>query len=163
MGRAPPFGSCSRLRVRCGVQQWTDLHRPGPAEARPATYTWSVHPFSASRYSGLLRIRASLLLALFLAAGTSLPSLDALVYHGLSSEAAKSQTHLEPAGGCLNHAEHCGLGRTAPGSGSVVLAGAKPRREPPPSHVRPTRPVPPESSNAAVVTPPSRAPPAPSA
>ncbi|HET6837234.1 MAG TPA: hypothetical protein VFH24_04265 [Gemmatimonadales bacterium] len=120
-----------------------------------------MHPFSPSRHGRLLRIRASLLLVLFLAAGTSLPGLDALFYHGLTSEAANPQTHLEPAGGCLNHAEHCGLGRTAPGSGSVVLKNAEPRVQPLLDTVRSARPVQPESSSAAVVTPPSRAPPAP--
>ncbi len=66
----------------------------------------------------LIRVKASLLLAVFLAAGTSLPSLDALVHHQNSEEAARSQAHVESAGGCPSHAGHCGLGRGAPGSGA---------------------------------------------
>ena len=64
------------------------------------------------------RVKAFLLLAIFLAAGTSLPSLDALAYHGESEETARSQTHVEPAGGCLSHIDNCTLGRGAPGSGA---------------------------------------------
>jgi hypothetical protein len=63
--------------------------------------------------------RAFVLLAVFLAAGSSLPSLDALVYHTRAGELQGSQPHVEPAGGCLSHAEDCTLGRTAPGSGAV--------------------------------------------
>jgi len=69
-----------------------------------------------------IQARAVLLLAVFLTAGSSLPSIDALVYHSGAGAIARSQTHVEPAGGCLNHAEHCTLGRTAPGSGAVGVA-----------------------------------------
>ncbi len=65
------------------------------------------------------RVRASLLLAVFLSAGTSLPSIDALAYHQ-GAEGERSQPHIEPAGGCLSHAGHCSLGRTAPGSGAAL-------------------------------------------
>jgi hypothetical protein len=68
------------------------------------------------------RARAILLLGVFLLAGSSLPSLDALVYHSGAGELPRSQAHVETAGGCLNHAEHCTLGRTAPGSGAVGTA-----------------------------------------
>ena len=66
-----------------------------------------------------IQVRAILLLAVFLSAGSSLPSLDALVYHSGVGAVPRSQAHVEPAGGCLNHAEHCILGRTAPGSGAA--------------------------------------------
>jgi hypothetical protein len=52
-----------------------------------------------------IRAQATLLLAVFLAAGSSLPSLDALFYH---------------AGSCT-------LARTAPGSGAVILSDAQPQ------------------------------------
>ena len=78
------------------------MHRPVPA-----------------RRSALLRAKAFLLLAVFLSAGTSLPSLDALVYHS-TTELDRAQAHVEPAGGCLDHSGHCVLGRTASGSGAVI-------------------------------------------
>jgi hypothetical protein len=74
-----------------------------------------------------IRARAVLLLAVFLTAGSSLPSLDGLLYHSASGAIARSQAHIEPAGGCLNHAEHCTLGRTAPGSGAVGVVANLPR------------------------------------
>ena len=70
-------------------------------------------------FARLIRVKALLLLLVFLAAGTSLPSLDSLLFHG---DAGKSQgrIHLEPAGGCLDHGGHCVLGRTATGAGAVA-------------------------------------------
>ena len=67
-----------------------------------------------------LRAKAFLLLAVFLSAGTSLPGPDALLYHGGAAELDRSSSHIEPAGGCLDHAEHCVLGRTATGAGADV-------------------------------------------
>jgi hypothetical protein len=67
----------------------------------------------------LIQIKALLLLAVFLSAGTSLPSLDSLLFHQAAGEPQRSQTHVEPAGGCLDHAAHCGLARTASGSGAI--------------------------------------------
>jgi hypothetical protein len=61
--------------------------------------------------------RAFLLLAIFLGAGSCLPSLDALVYHSQAAEL--QQPHVEEAGQCVSHAERCTLGRTAPGSGAI--------------------------------------------
>jgi hypothetical protein len=78
----------------------------------------------------LIQAKALLLLVVFLAAGTSLPSLDAVVYHNQGADAQRWQTHVEPAGGCLDHAEHCVLGRTAPGSGAVVGQPSKVKVEP---------------------------------
>jgi hypothetical protein len=72
------------------------------------------------RPARLLQAKAFLLLTVFLSAGTSLPSLDGLLFHQHASESGRAQTHLEPAGGCLDHAKHCVLGRTAPGSGADV-------------------------------------------
>jgi hypothetical protein len=63
------------------------------------------------------RIRAWLLLALFLSAGTTLPSPDALVNH---RHAELFRVHFDPAGGCAGHADHCTLGRTPPGSRAVA-------------------------------------------
>jgi hypothetical protein len=64
-----------------------------------------------------MRLRAVLLLALFLGAGTSVPSLDALLYHR-HAERFAGDAHFDPAGGCGGHADHCTLGRTPPGSRS---------------------------------------------
>jgi hypothetical protein len=64
-------------------------------------------------------VRAWLLLALFLCAGTSLPSLDALLYHQHADPMA-GRVHVEPAGGCTSHADHCTLRRTPPGSRAVM-------------------------------------------
>jgi hypothetical protein len=66
-----------------------------------------------------IRAKALLLLAIFLSAGTSLPSLDALAFHHDGAD-ERSRTHVEPAGGCLSHADQCTLGRTASGSGAVA-------------------------------------------
>ena len=62
------------------------------------------------------RVRAWLLLALFLSAGTSLPGADALLHH---RHAESFRVHYDPAGGCSEHADHCTLGRTPPGSSAV--------------------------------------------
>ena len=79
--------------------------------------------------TGRLRLRALLLLGVFLGAGTTLPSLDALMHHWGRS-APRAERHLEPAGGCVGHAEHCNLGRTAPGTGAVQTMAAAVRIEP---------------------------------
>jgi hypothetical protein len=72
----------------------------------------------------LLRAKASLLLAVFLSAGTSLPSIDALAYHQDGAEGGKSQPHVDPAGGCASHADQCSLGRSASGSAAfAALSG----------------------------------------
>ena len=78
----------------------------------------------------LRQANAFLLLAIFLSAGTSVPSLDALVYHHGATELDRSQSHVEPAGGCLAHSEHCSLGRTASGSGAVATLSGVTRLEP---------------------------------
>ena len=92
-----------------------------------------------------LRAKAFLLLAVFLSAGTSLPGPDALLYHHGAAELDRSSSHIEPAGGCLDHAEHCVLGRTATGSGAAASPDAESRYEPlcrvlhqPVPHPRPT-------------------------
>ena len=77
-----------------------------------------------------LRIKAFLLLAIFLSAGTSLPSLDAVLYHHSATQLERSQSHVEPAGGCLSHSNHCSLGRTASGSGAVATLNGAIRLEP---------------------------------
>lgn len=64
----------------------------------------------------LIQAKALVLLLVFLTAGTSLPSLDALTHHANAAEETRSQSHIEPAGGCTSHSGHCALGRSAPGS-----------------------------------------------
>jgi hypothetical protein len=78
----------------------------------------------------LIQAKALLLLTVFLSAGTSLPSLDALAHHGIDKSSERSRTHVEPAGGCLSHADGCSLGRTASGSGAVAAAEAESRLVP---------------------------------
>jgi hypothetical protein len=106
------------------------------------------------------RVRAWLLLALFLGAGTSLPSLDALLFH-LHVDPLAGRVHVEPAGGCTAHADHCTLGRTSPGSRAVAPLVVAIRLA---AHVQsaPVRrpPVPALEARVALL-PPSRAPPAP--
>ncbi len=80
----------------------------------------SMLPSGQARRLHLFRVKASFLLAVFLSAGTSLPSLDGLLFHQSGSEPGRAQTHIEPAGGCLDHGQHCVLGRTATGSGADV-------------------------------------------
>jgi len=84
---------------------------------------------SARRWH-LRRVKAFLLLAVFLSAGTSLPSLDALVYHHGPTVPERSQSHVEPTGGCLSHSDHCTLGRTASGSGAEATLSSVTRLEP---------------------------------
>jgi hypothetical protein len=67
-----------------------------------------------------IRLKAFLLLAVFLSAGTTLPSLDGLLLH--DGEPGRAQTHVEPAGGCLDHAQHCAVGRTAAGNGALAAS-----------------------------------------
>ena len=78
----------------------------------------------------LARLKAFLLLAVFLTAGTSLPSLDVLAFHTQHSESQRSRPHVEPAGGCANHGDHCTLGRTASGSEALATLGDRVRYEP---------------------------------
>jgi hypothetical protein len=83
-----------------------------------------------ARQSDLFRVKAFLLLAVFLLAGTSLPGLDALVYHHSIPGLDPSQSHVEPAGGCLSHSDHCSLGRSASGSGAVATVSSVSRFQP---------------------------------
>lgn len=87
--------------------------------------------------SRLRRVKASLLLAVFLSAGTSLPSLDAVVYHHSATGLDRSQPHVEPAGGCVSHSDHCTLGRCASGSSAVATLTSVTRLEPVSSFPRP--------------------------
>jgi hypothetical protein len=87
-----------------------------------------------------LRAKAFLLLAVFLSAGTSLPSLDALVYHHGTTQLERSQPHVEPAGGCLSHSDHCSLGRGATGSGAVATLSGPVHLEPVPGPTQPCAP-----------------------
>ncbi len=110
-----------------------------------------------------MRLRALLLLALFLGAGTSLPSLDAALYHTRGSQRFAGNTHFDPPGGCGGHADHCTLGRTPPGLSSVHLWALVVRLTADHIHVPMRAP-----DSHAIVTPqgtlpPTRAPPAPAA
>lgn len=109
--------------------------------------------------SRLRRAKAFLLLAVFLSAGTSLPSLDALVYHHSDTQIDRSQSHVEPAGGCLSHSDHCSLGRSASGSSAVAALSGVTRLEPVSSPPRPcaSRAVPACANRSAIPQP--RAPP----
>jgi hypothetical protein len=89
-----------------------------------------MHRSAPARRPALFRAKAVLLLAVFLSAGTSLPSLDALVYHHSGTELGRVPSHVEPAGGCLDHSGHCELGRTSSGSGAIVELGRGVRVEP---------------------------------
>lgn len=113
-----------------------------------------------ARHTRSFQIRAFLLLAVFLAAGTSLPSLDAVLYHSQGSDFERWQSHVEAAGGCLEHSEHCDLGRTAAGSNAVAGLGGPVQAQPIDQHA--FRRLPPQPLVAADrgTTPPSRAPPA---
>jgi len=102
------------------------------------------------------RLRAWLLLVLFLSAGTSLPGADALLNH---QHAESFRVHFDPAGGCASHADHCTLGRTPPGSSAAVPVAFAARLAfhggTRPSFGLPARPLDPRPS----LLPPSRAPP----
>jgi hypothetical protein len=89
-----------------------------------------VMPGNLARRTRRFQVKALLLLAVFLAAGTSLPSLDAVLYHSQGSEVQRWQSHVEDAGGCLDHSEHCVLGRTAPGSSAAAAHSGAIRTEP---------------------------------
>jgi len=88
----------------------------------------------------LHRAKAFLLLAVFLSAGTSLPGLDALLFHNGATELDRSQSHVEPAGGCLSHSGHCSLSRSASGSGAVATVSSVTRLEPESSPPHPCAP-----------------------
>jgi hypothetical protein len=106
------------------------------------------------------RARAWLLLALFLCAGTSLPSLDALLYHQRADPMA-GRVHIEPAGGCTSHADHCTLGRTPPGSRAVLPLVVVARLAPNLHVVRGLLPPAPVLVGRGASLPRSRAPPVP--
>jgi hypothetical protein len=89
-----------------------------------------MRPSGHSPRGRLARLKAFLFLALFLSAGTTLPSLDALAFHSHHNASERSQTHVEPAGGCASHVDHCALNRTASGSGAVATLGDGTRHEP---------------------------------
>lgn len=114
---------------------------------------------SPARRLQLFRVRAAILLAVFLSAGTSLPSLDALAHHGDGAEGRRSQQHIEPAGGCLNHSDRCTLGRSGPGSGAELSLGGNLRLELLASTAHQPLPVQPPSSADSVGLPQPRAPP----
>jgi len=70
--------------------------------------------------AGLRRLLSVLLLAVFLGGGTTLPGPDALLYHWGEPGAEQTRPHVESAGGCSSHVEHCTLGRTAAGDGASL-------------------------------------------
>jgi hypothetical protein len=104
------------------------------------------------------RLRAWLQLALFLCAGTSLPSPDALLFH-THPDPFSGRVHVEPAGGCSAHSDHCTLGRTPPGSRAAAAFAVVVRLAP--GFRQPVRLLPPVPAFDARVASPSlpRAPP----
>jgi hypothetical protein len=108
------------------------------------------------------RLVASLLLAVFLGAGTSLPGLDALLHHR-GGQVVDGRAHVEPAGGCAAHTEQCTLGRTAAGAQAAVPQAVVLRVEPATRvPVRPALRSPVIAADRGAI-PQSRAPPAPAA
>jgi hypothetical protein len=80
-------------------------------------------------------LKALLLAAIFLAGNLVLPGADVLLGHRLGQE-NETRVHLEPLGGCRNHAEHCvlprllnDLGQQSP-STAFVLASAPQQASP---------------------------------
>ena len=73
--------------------------------------------------TGVRRLVSLLLLAVFLGAGTTVPGPDALLYHWGDAGAEQSRAHIESAGGCGSHVEHCTLGRTAAGDAASLPTG----------------------------------------
>ena len=106
------------------------------------------------------RVRACLLLALFLGAGTSLPSLDALLFH-MRPDPLAGRVHVEPAVGCTAHTERCTLGRTPPGSRAVAPLVLVVRLLPDFRPARCLAPAAPALEARSASLPRSRAPPAP--
>jgi hypothetical protein len=107
-----------------------------------------------------LRARAWLLLILFLGAGTSLPGLDALLFHWRVDPLA-GRIHVEPTGGGTDHADHCTLGRTPPGSRSSAPLVTVLRFAPTGRPASPRPPSAPALEPRATSLPRPRAPPAP--
>jgi hypothetical protein len=106
------------------------------------------------------RARAWLLLFLFLGAGTSLPSIDALLFHWRADPLA-GRLHVEPAGGCTSHAERCTLRRTPPSSRSLAALATPARTALPLEPSRRPAPATPALDSRATLLPLPRAPPAP--
>lgn len=59
----------------------------------------------------LLRLQALLLATIFVSGSFGLPEADVLLDHGIDRGAARTQIHIEDAGGCADHSDHCVLGR----------------------------------------------------
>ncbi len=89
----------------------------------------------------LVRVRALLLLAVFCGAGTTLPSLDALLYHTRGPDVEGSRVHLEPAGPCPSHSAHCSLAHASPGSRALSGNSTTLRSEAIPRASRPVVPA----------------------
>ena len=56
---------------------------------------------------GFVRRYAAVLLLGVLGSGFALPGLDELLYHRLPGNARADLAHIDRAGGCDSHAEHC--------------------------------------------------------
>lgn len=76
----------------------------------------------------LVRRWAAVLLLGVLGSGFVLPGLDELLYHRMPANARAGLAHVDRAGGCDSHAEHCIAGptlyapRLAPSANPVLLA-----------------------------------------
>jgi len=64
------------------------------------------------------RLQALILTLIFLGGGTSLPSVDVLLYH-LHGEMSQATAHVETTNGCASHAGHCGV--SCPASAASAL------------------------------------------
>ena len=77
---------------------------------------------------GLVRRWAAVLLLGVLGSGFALPGLDELLYHRMPANVRADLAHVDRAGGCDSHAEHCIAGptlyapRLAPSSNPVLPA-----------------------------------------
>ena len=70
------------------------------------------------------RLRALALTLLFLGAGTSLPSLDVLLFHH-NGEPSQTAAHVEASDGCASHVGHCGVSCPASESGGLGVPAAR--------------------------------------
>jgi hypothetical protein len=105
----------------------TERSAPPPSDRLTALPPYRLTYYVEPMIRRCTRAQAALLLAVFLAAGSSLPSVDALFFHSGADELQGSRPHVEAAGGCVNHSGSCTLGRTAPGSAAVILAKTQPQ------------------------------------
>src|SRR5690349_11376609 len=74
------------------------------------------------------RLQALVLTLIFLGGGTSLPSVDVLLFH-LHGEPSRPLVHIEATDGCASHVGHCAIGCPAAATGALGAARFVPRFE----------------------------------